>query len=153
MQVVLLAGGRSTVCTVLTRGWFSGVPLPPTDAGTLAPLMGVIVAVLTANAVAVLAGTEGVYESELEHEARVNYLPQVGPLWLALACARVGGGREGFMSIVCCRQSFEGGCNGRLSDWQRAACGTAPPRRVRQAAAGARLAVPLHGSPPAQNST
>ncbi|PSC71767.1 family transporter: chloride ion channel [Micractinium conductrix] len=55
--------------------------------GTLAPLMGVIVAVLTANAVAVLAGTEGVYESELEHEARVNYLPQEPPRKLAVLLA------------------------------------------------------------------
>lgn len=47
-------------------------------AGTLTPMFGVIVAVVTSNAVAVLLGTEGVYESELELEVRVNYLAQVG---------------------------------------------------------------------------
>jgi hypothetical protein len=41
-------------------------------------MFGVIVAVVTSNAVAVLLGTEGVYESELEMEVRVNYLAQVG---------------------------------------------------------------------------
>ena len=40
-------------------------------------MFGVIVAVVTSNAVAVLLGTEGVYESELELEVRVNYLAHV----------------------------------------------------------------------------
>lgn len=51
-------------------------PAAHVPAGTLAPMLGVILAVITANACAVLLGTEGVYESELEAEIRLNYLPQ-----------------------------------------------------------------------------
>lgn len=39
--------------------------------------MGVIASVCTSNAVAVLCGTEGVYESELEASLGLNYLSQV----------------------------------------------------------------------------
>ncbi len=45
--------------------------------GSLAPMFGVIVAVVVSNLVAVLVGTEGVYESELETQLQVNYLAQV----------------------------------------------------------------------------
>lgn len=41
-------------------------------------MFGVILAVITANACAVALGTAGVYESELEAEIRLNYLPQAG---------------------------------------------------------------------------
>jgi hypothetical protein len=40
-------------------------------------MFGVIVAVVFSNIVAVLLGTEGVYESELESQLQVNYLAQV----------------------------------------------------------------------------
>ena len=45
--------------------------------------MGVIAAVCTSNAVAVLCGTDGVYESELEASLGLNYLSQVGGGWVA----------------------------------------------------------------------
>lgn len=47
--------------------------------GSLAPMFGVIVAVVFSNIVAVLLGTEGVYESELESQLQVNYLAQQPP--------------------------------------------------------------------------
>lgn len=53
-------------------------PLPTLPAGTLSPLLSIIVSVIASNACAVLLGTEGVYESELEAELHLNYLAQVG---------------------------------------------------------------------------
>ncbi|KAL4447790.1 hypothetical protein ABPG75_005009 [Micractinium tetrahymenae] len=61
------------------RSSISLVVLMTEATGTLAPMLGVILAVITANACAVLLGTEGVYESELEAEIRLNYLPQDPP--------------------------------------------------------------------------
>ncbi|KAL4442514.1 hypothetical protein ABPG77_005098 [Micractinium sp. CCAP 211/92] len=58
------------------RSSISLVVLMTEATGTLAPMLGVILAVITANACAVLLGTEGVYESELEAEIRLNYLAQ-----------------------------------------------------------------------------
>ncbi len=49
-------------------------------------MFGVIVAVVFSNIVAVLLGTEGVYESELESQLQVNYLAQVRLMMQATAC-------------------------------------------------------------------
>ncbi len=71
-------GAQSLAASV--RVPLCNVPLSATHPtpGTLAPLVGVIAAVCTSNAVAVLCGTEGVYESELEASLGLNYLSQVG---------------------------------------------------------------------------
>ena len=49
--------------------------------------MGVIVSVVTSNAVAVACGTEGVYESELEANLGLNYLSQVGSPYMGHTAA------------------------------------------------------------------
>lgn len=45
--------------------------------GSLRPMFGIIVAVVVSNLVAIVFGTQGVYESELEAQLQVNYLAQV----------------------------------------------------------------------------
>lgn len=69
------------------RSSISLVVLMTEATGTLAPMFGVILAVITANACAVALGTAGVYESELEAEIRLNYLPQDPPPRFALLVA------------------------------------------------------------------
>lgn len=47
--------------------------------GSLRPMFGIIVAVVVSNLVAIVFGTQGVYESELEAQLQVNYLAQQPP--------------------------------------------------------------------------
>ncbi|PRW45494.1 family transporter: chloride ion channel [Chlorella sorokiniana] len=71
--------GATAVLGGVFRSSISTVVLITESCGTLAPLVGVIASVCASNAVAVLCGTEGVYESELEASLGLNYLSQAPP--------------------------------------------------------------------------
>lgn len=82
------------------------LPSPPLNpawhAGSLAPLLGTIVAVIVSNLVALAADTEGVYESELEKDTRITYLPQVCGGLIPCRCAASALLRPAAALCCCC---------------------------------------------------